>query len=175
MEDKDMADTVVAVFSGKDYEEDMRGEGGSGHWLASSERVKEADFLLVVRNRRETWAKKDHEHGTAFLVGRGLGSKQSPYSGRIVITFKEYALIEVPDAWSKCTAGQRYPVAYLNRNNVESNLGIKFDQLEWLPYEGAEVEGEIEEDPPLTIAQAKRGLAKTFGVEEKAIEIIIRT
>lgn len=173
-----MADKVVAVFSGKDYAEDMRQEGGSGHWLASPVRVEESNFLLVVRNRRETWAKKDHSHGTAFLVGRGLGSKRSPYTGRIVITFKEYAIIEVPGAWGKCTGGQRYPVAYLDRSDVEKNLEIKFDELEWLPYEEAEMEAaeeEIEEDPPLTIAQAKRGLAKTFGVDEKSIEITIRS
>lgn len=167
--------SVVAVFSGKDYEEDMRQEGGSGHWIAKQERAEEADFLLVIRNRRETWAKKDHEHGTAFLVGRKLGTKPSHHSNRLVITFEEYALIDVPDAWAKCTAGQRYPVAYLDQSNVEASLELNFDKLEWLPYEAFDAEEEIEEEPSLTIAQAKRGLAKTFGVDEKSVEITIRT
>lgn len=37
------------------------------------------------------------------------------------------------------------------------------------------IKNRTEEDPPLTIAQAKRGLARTFGVDEKAIEITIRS
>ncbi len=92
----------------------MRAEGGSGYWLAKAERLNDAKYLIAVRNRRETWAVKDLEHGTGFLIAKITGCFKNPdYDDRNVITFEEYAEISVKKAWKMLTGGQRYPVAYL--------------------------------------------------------------
>jgi hypothetical protein len=166
---------LVMVFSGKDLPM-IQSEGGSGHWIARINRVEEAEYVVCVRNRRETWAAKDCEHGTAFLVGRIAGTLPSEHDNRIVIAISEYAEIHVPDAWSTCTGGQRYPVAYLDADVVAQKLNINFDKLNWKPLM-------VEDEPapetnkiaPLTIMQAKQGLAKAFDVDTTAIEITIRS
>ena len=104
---------AVVVFTGKDLNI-MRAEGGSGYWLAKAERLNDAKYLIAVRNRRETWAVKDLEHGTGFLIAKITGCFKNPdYDDRNVITFEEYAEISVKKAWKMLTGGQRYPVAYL--------------------------------------------------------------
>ncbi|EKD3623368.1 hypothetical protein ORF60_004634 [Salmonella enterica] len=52
---KDMK--AVVVFTGKDLNI-MRTEGGSGYWHARTDRLNDAEYLIAVRNRRETWAVK---------------------------------------------------------------------------------------------------------------------
>ena len=166
--------TLVMVFSGKDLPT-IQSEGGSGHWIAKVNRIEDAEYVVCVRNRRETWAAKDCEHGTAFLVGRISGTLPSPHENRIVIAISEYAEIQVPDAWSVCTGGQRYPVAYLDAKTVAKQLKLNFEALEWKPMDAPELAPNEEQVISLTIQQAKLGLARTFGVDPAAIEIIIRS
>lgn len=165
---------LVMVFTGKDLPM-IQSEGGSGHWIARISRIEDAEYVVCVRNRRETWAAKDCEHGTAFLVGRISGTLPSPHENRIVIAISEYAEILVPDAWSTCTGGQRYPVAYLDAGTVAKQLNIKFESLDWKPLDSEEPPPGEDQVIPLTILQAKQGLAKTFGVDTTAIEITIRS
>ncbi len=111
---------AVVVFTGKDLNI-MRAEGGSGYWLAKAERLNDAKYLIAVRNRRETWAVKDLEHGTGFLIAKITGCFKNPdYDDRNVITFEEYAEISVKKAWKMLTGGQRYPVAYLTAEEAFS-------------------------------------------------------
>lgn len=165
---------LVMVFTGKDLPM-IQSEGGSGHWIARTNRIEDAEYVVCVRNRRETWAAKDCEHGTAFLVGRISGTFPSSHNNRIVIAISEYAEIQVPNAWSSCTGGQRYPVAYLDADIVAEKLNIKFESLDWKLLDVEEPAPEEDQTIPLTILQAKQGLAKTFGIETTAIEIIIRS
>ena len=166
---------LVMVFSGKDLAK-IQIEGGSGHWIAKTDRIEEAEYVLCVRNRRETWAAKDFEHGTAFLVGRISGTKPAPYDKRIIITMSEYAEIQAPDAWKICTGGQRYPVAYKDADVVQKQLNIDFSKLDWHPFVNVK-QVNLERDGvlPLSIQQAKLGLAKSFNVGVEAIEITIRS
>ncbi|WP_238337822.1 hypothetical protein [Enterobacter kobei] len=120
---------AVVVFTGKDLNI-MRTEGGSGYWHARTDRLNDAEYLIAVRNRRETWAVKDLEHGTAFLIAKITGCFKNPdYDDRNVITFDEYAVIHSPDAWKMLTGGQRYPVAYLNAQEAFLRIGVTPEQL----------------------------------------------
>lgn len=179
-----MNEDLVAVFTGKSLANGIAEDGGSGHWIAREDRVRAATYLLCIRNQRETWAERDIEHGTAFLVARISGTSKSEHKNRLVINFSEYAEIHVSDAWHHCTGGQRYPVAYLNSDTVQKALGLDFEALEWKPFspssKGAAVaaktklssaSGDISKN---VIQQAKAMLSDKLGVPEESIEITVR-
>lgn len=155
---------VVAVLTSKSLET-MFEEGGSGHWKASEDRIKGCKYLIAIRNGHSGWSEDTKPHNTAFIVGRGL----SVFPGepdRVIIGFREYALIEVPDAWP----GNRNPVAYMD---IEDFPGIDPSSLQWIPFPAHQV---VEENraKPLTIEEAKLGLAKALGISKECIEITIR-
>ena len=88
---------AVVVFTGKDLNI-MRAEGGSGYWLAKAERLNDAKYLIAVRNRRETWAVKDLEHGTGFLIAKITGCFKNPdYDDRNVINARAAGVEKTPD------------------------------------------------------------------------------
>lgn len=132
----------IAVFTGKNLEWLLK-EGGSGYWISQGWRINEAEYLLCVRNHRETWAIKDDgvAHGQAFLIGRINGHFPSTvHKGRKVIQMSEYALLPIHDerfnnAWKKLTKGQRYPVSYKDSQALLDTLGIKVEELEWIPFQ----------------------------------------
>lgn len=176
-----MKSRTVAVFTGKDLTI-MADEGGSGYWIAKSDRLKSAEYLIAVRNLRETWAIKDNKHGTAFLIARITGcSKTDRHAGRTVITFEEYAEICVPDAWKKLTGGQRYPVAYLDTQTAFEELRINPEKLEWKKFsELAPSIAEKTEPQPVVqlslseaVAEAKKFISGATGISESAIAISI--
>ncbi len=172
----------VAVFTGKNIAT-IRSEGGSGHWSVNVPRVKKAEFLVCVRNRRAQWSETDLKHGTAFIIARVSGKTTvSKHAGRTVIGLSEYAEIYVEDAWRKLTEGQRFPVAYLDTKKMLSQLGIEIDDLEWKPFETAiqvdsiakNEEHDDENEVVSPIIQAKQQLAKALGISPDTIEITIR-
>lgn len=179
-----MKNNLVAVFTGKNLANGMTADRGSGHWAARRERVMEAEYLLCVRNRRESWAEADHEHGTAFLVAKISSVSSSEYAGRIIINFEQYAEIQIADAWHLCTGGQRYPVAYLDAAKVQQDLNLNFKSLEWKRFEICTAQAESAEQSKFTatvpqqtlgpIQQAKAMLANTLNISEESIEIIIK-
>jgi hypothetical protein len=80
--------------------------------------------------------------------------------------------VNIPDAWK----GDRNPVKY----STLKKLGIDLSTLEWAPMPELTEPAPEAKAPaattgaPLTMAEAKRGLALTFGVSPEAIEITIR-
>jgi hypothetical protein len=128
-------------------------------------------------------------HHSAFLVGKISDVVPTPPTpgnnesreDRFLIRFSEYALVDVPNVWVK---GDRNPVKYASMED----LGIDPAKLTWekmlepgiLPYltgdvtDGAPVATTPTAERPLTMAEAKRGLALNFNVPPSAIEIIIR-
>ena len=70
-------------------------------------------------------------------------------------------------------AGNRNPVSYVELDD----LGIDPDKFEFITASDVKPEAPQEadtDDRPLTMAQAKQGLALTFGVPPEAVEITIR-
>lgn len=167
--------STIAVLTGKSTDEILR-SGGSGSWVLSPRNARRARYLVCVRNDDNHHASADEAHGTAFLVGTICGlAELAPRNGlkRWRILISEYATLDMPDVWK----GWRNPVRYTDL----SELGIDIDKVALQPLEQPPTAAPAADEQPetavqrgLTIAQAKRELAETFGVRPDAIEIIIR-
>jgi hypothetical protein len=170
-------DTIV-VFTARSPERIIR-EGGSQAWVLNPVRAKLCKWLVCAQNRHNP----DHEfsdatepHGSAFLVSKISGITQSPEEGaedRWIIEISEAARVSIPDLWKHW----RNPVRYV----CLSELGIEVEDLEFQPVSArpeARTKGEGQSGPwppaTLTIAEAKKALAATFGVKPQAVEITIR-
>ncbi len=176
----EIEDTIV-VFTARSPERIVR-EGGSQGWVLNPARAKQCQWLVCTQNRHNA----DHEfsdatepHGTAFLLGRVCAVRKSEEGEgvRWIVAISEYARISVPDAWDH----GRNPVRYTSL----AEMGISLDGLTFEPMpDSDEPPPALAEAPPpvangggggaLTIAEAKRQLAATFGVNPDAIEITIR-
>ncbi len=155
---------VVKVLTGKSLQT-MFKEGGTGIWKANPERVKRCRYVVCVRNIYAEWSEHDYPHSTAFVVGRGLSIIDVPDEGRIIIGFSEYAKINIPDSWD----GSRNPVAYL----TSDELGIDLDEQDWQPFP---TQAPVHQSTikPLTIPEAKLGIAQALGISVEHIEILIK-
>jgi len=161
--------SAVCVLTARGIET-ILAEGGSQAWVLDAKRARECEYVICVQNRgfEDDWGKVSASHHTAFLVGRLNGvarSQEEDCGNRWLLTFSEYAEVNVPDAWP----GNRNPVLYTNLEQ----FGINVDELEFHPMPEQEPVAQSRA-APLTIAQAKAGLAQTFGVDPSAIEITVR-
>ena len=97
--------------------------------------------------------------------------------GRFIVRFREYAEINVPNAWP---AGHRNPVMYANASQFVPDVAtLKFTSgstVESLEPSRASTRGDS--DPkviaPLSIVAAKKALAAYYEVDSGSIEIVIR-
>ncbi|MEN8641075.1 hypothetical protein [Pseudomonas sichuanensis] len=173
-------------------------EGGSQSWRIDASRASKYEYVVCVQNRNESWGEPSAPHKNAFLIGkidRIVPSKECP--DRQKIEFSRSAEISVPDMWD----GNRNPVAYMTLGDFGIRTPQDFDNLrftsvvtslaisdEILPgasgdeYQAAEGAAEtndlrggtVDTARALSIEEAKRGLARRFGVSESQIEIVIR-
>ncbi|VXB81997.1 hypothetical protein [Massilia sp. 9I] len=140
-------------------------------------------------NRREQWAATDFEHGAAFLITKIHGTKPSPHAARITIEFRSYAMLDIAGAWQLLAKAQRFPVAYLETDELFRRLDLDPDTLSWrrlatqadtlrettLPYAQAADAAQAKGGSlPNAIAEAKRKLAESLGIALEKIEITIR-
>jgi hypothetical protein len=163
---------ALAVFTALSLEQILR-EGGSQAWVLNAARARDCTWVVCAQNQHNP----DHEysdttapHAEGFLVGHI--SRLTPAgedTNRWMIGIDRYARIKIPGLW----AGWRNPVRYTSLEE----LGI---DLENLAFEDMPERTAVEAKPGpafavgLTIAQAKAGLAATYGVRPEAIEILIR-
>lgn len=180
---------VIGIFSGKNLNM-LKEEGGSGFWKVKSSRINEAKYIIIMRNHRESWAIKDDgkKHGQAFLLGKISNCESSTrYPDRKLIRISEY--IELPDtdnfqdAWTKLTDGQRYPVSYLNTEDLLTKLNLDVNNLNWITFPKCEIQKEPqiensfedeEKDLSQVINEAKEKISKFAGVSVDRIDIQIR-
>lgn len=171
------AENVVAVFTARSPNRIVR-EGGSQAWVLNPARAKRCKWLVCAQNQHNP----DHEfsdateqHGSAFLVGKISAIAPAPEDGsegRWIIEISEYAFIDKPDVWK----GWRNPVRYTSL----AEMGIDVDGLDFqtIPKEASKYPQESSSAPwppaALTIPEAKKALAATFGVKPEAVEITIR-
>lgn len=152
-------------------------ERGTQAWRLNPENAKRQEYCVCVQNRKNGhWGGADHPHHQAFWVGRIKDVVTSPERpDRFLVLFSQYARIEVPNAWT----GLRNPVRY----GTLEEFGIADPQvLEWLPMHRGKLPehtGPLPPDEdmgsgPLSIPEAKAGLALGLGVPESAIEIIVK-
>jgi hypothetical protein len=160
-------DTIV-VFTARSPER-IIDEGGSQAWVLNPARAKLCKWLVCTQNATEP-------HGSAFLVGKISAITQSTEEGsddRWIIEINEVARITELDVWKHW----RNPVRYMSL----SDLGIRVSDLEFQPVPAAKraqakAQSQATHWPPatLTIPEAKKALAATFGVKPEAVEITIR-
>ncbi|MCZ4589608.1 hypothetical protein O4328_39250 [Rhodococcus opacus] len=165
------AENTVAVFTAKSPDTIIR-EGGSQAWKLDPARAKKCEWLVCTQNAHnpEAYADGNEPHRSAFLVGRI--SRISPADkdeGRWKIEFSQYARISQPNVWT----GDRNPVRYTHLDALGVDLeGAQFQEMDNDAV--APEPTQLMASAGLTIAQAKAGLAKTYGVEVNSIEIVIR-
>jgi hypothetical protein len=167
-----MSDRCVVVFTGESVESIVR-RRGTAAWHLDRRHARECDFVVCTRNTKPEWAEGSEAHRSAFLIGKIDEVVPVPNrDGRYVIQLSEYASLNIPNLWK----GQN-PVKYATLKE----LGIDPATLKWkrMPKEDEKPEPMGTAGPPslasaLTMDEAKRGLALTFGVSPDAIEITIR-
>jgi hypothetical protein len=178
MNDKEK--NAIVVFTARSPERLIR-EGGSQAWLLNPARAKQCSWLVCTQNRHNPnyeFSDATEPHGTGFLLGRVSGVHKSLENGNLhrwVIGISEFARINCPNLWDH----GRNPIRYASLEE----LGIDPSTLEWEPIpEPISEARSVSEAPatnkngvrPLTIAEAKKGLALTFNVSVEAIEITVR-
>lgn len=175
-----MSKQVVVVFTAKSVKT-ILAEGGSSAWRLDRNHARQCAFAVVTRNAHGGWVEGPEEHKAAFLIGRVSDVVPSPnHKDRWLIAFSEYALTDVSNVWQ----GDRNPVRYSTTDALKNDFAIDFDKLDWTrmperipdsePPNPATVRKAEDQTQPLTMSQAKKGLALTFGVSPDAIEITIR-
>ena len=165
---------AIVVFTARSPETIIR-EGGSGAWVLNAARAKQCTWLVCIQNCHNPdyeFSDATEPHGSAFLLGKISGVRRSE-DDRWLVTISEFARINIPDAWDH----GRNPVRY----TTLEELGISLDGIEFQPVpetgpaslpQGMKLEGSGV--PKLTIAEAKKALATTYGVAPEAVEITIR-
>lgn len=164
---------AVVVFTGKSVERIFR-EGGSQSWRLDPHHAKQCEYVVCCRSDVD-WVEGPEPKGSAFLVGRVSGVEQATdddCEDRWLVKISDFARVDIPDVWQQ--HGGRNPVRY----TTMGALGIDPATLVFEPMPQVEPTEDVRPSkkagPGLTIAEAKRGLAQMFGVNEDAVEITIR-
>lgn len=149
----------------------MLAVGGTQSWVLDRAHAKRCKYAVLCQNAHTDWGDGKESHGKAFMVGvvdDVIPSTET--EGRWLVTFSEYALIDKPETWG----GWRNPVRYTTLDELGIDAGsLKFEPMPPVekPKQTPLTNGNSEN---LTIARAKEGLARTFGVSPEAVEITIR-
>lgn len=161
---------AIAVYTGKSVES-IKSVGGSESWVLDRNNAIHREFVVCCRSGI-SWAEGTEPQGSAFLVGRISDIVPSNETlGRWLIRISEFALVAIPDVWKG-----RNPVSY----GSLPSFGINYDELHFQPMPKESSEKPIVNPikrmsvKPLTISEAKQGLAMHFQVNEESIEIVIR-
>lgn len=161
-----MPHAAIAVFTDKSVEV-LLGQGGSGPWVGSAERVKRQEYLVCIRKAKPG----SNEHGNAFLVGKISAVREHGFDRRgqqrWFFKISEFAAPRHQGQWE-----WRNPVRY----TTLEDLGIELRKLKFEPAPAPTRDLPLPESgvKPLTIAEAKAGLAAKFDVSPDAIEIHIK-
>ncbi|MDQ0840317.1 hypothetical protein [Sphingomonas faeni] len=155
---------VISVFTSKSMET-ILADGGSQSWALDRSRAARCDYLVACRNAHGD-AEGPEPHRQAFLVGKVADVVASTDTdGRFKIVISEFAEVSWEDGWEE---GRRNPVAYYKDHDFTDDDGKPMD-FKALPFK------KLDTAPRgLSLAEAKAGLAVTFGVPESAIEVTIR-
>lgn len=151
-------------------------KGGSGDWVLSP--IKAGTCKYVVCCRKPAWSnrKEGIAHRAAFLIGLIAGlQKQSDSENergqpRFLIEISEYAIFEPPKegVWKE----SRNPISY--KTIKACGLDLRELNFKPMPPRSLSTKGGFAGEPRMTIADAKKALAVSFGVTPEDIEIIIR-
>jgi hypothetical protein len=168
---KDDQDAIVVLTS--ETVETILIHGGTGGWVLSPKKAGSCKYVVCCRKPAWSNKKEGIAHRTAFLIGRVVGLHKKPDSEndrnqpRFLIKLSEYATFERADVWEK----GRNPVSYKTLKALGIDLrGLKFKPMPIPPSAKSGGTGGV----PMTIADAKKALAASFGVSPDDVEITIR-
>ena len=147
--------TAIQTFTENSLE-DILDRGGDYDWVLDQDRAKKCQYLVCCSSQGAN-------RKSSFLVGKISGAEFT-YAGengqnRYLVAISEYALINIPNSWP----GNQNPVRYTSLEELNIDLAsLKFQKIS------------KSVSASFTIAQAKTGLAKHYGVSEDSIEITIK-
>lgn len=162
---------VVSVLT-HETAEAIIAAGGTEPWALDRKRASSSDFLMCCR-KSSTPPSPREEANAAFLIGKIKDVLPSDNTeGRWKITISHFALVGWPDQWN---SKRKNPVLYWDTEKYPSEDGnTKYlEELILKPVHRHSAD-EGTGPRPMTVAEAKAGLALKFGVDESAIEITIR-
>lgn len=165
---------AVVVFTGRSIER-MIEEGGSSAWALDPHHALRCEYVVCCRNSRAEFTRPGpEEHGSAFLIAKIKDVAPAPgEEHRFLIEFGDYAVIDIRGAWK----AWRNPVRYVPLDELGIDpTTLQFSRMTDTPRAPPAASGAVERPRlrKLTIEEAKRGLAETFGVSPDSIEITIR-
>ena len=171
-----MTEEVLVVFTAKSVEA-ILGVGGTQSWKLDRGHATRCRYVVLCRNAYTDWGDGKELHGTAFMIGRIADVVPTVENDdRWLVAFDQYARGDVPNIWK----GWRNPVRY----TTLEELGVSLEGIQFQPMPPIDDNAKVQHTTfshlengsefRLTIAEAKQGLAKTFGVSPDAIEITIR-
>jgi hypothetical protein len=172
--DRNSLDAVIVLTAAR--RDEIVARRGSGDWVLNPDKASRCRYLICCRksrwdNRAEAVAAR-----AGFLIGtiKALTRAATPPNARqqhrYHIEISDFAAINIPDLWN---LDWRNPVAY----GSLAALGIRPQDLALTPINADPASAST---PPatatgrMTIAEAKRALAESFGVRPEDIEINIR-
>lgn len=149
-------ENAVITYTHNDLEH-ITSKGHDNSWKLNQKRAGSCKYLVCCHSQG---ANKRN----AFLVG--LISKVELFEEeRYAIYISEYASINVSNTWK----GWQNPVHYTSLEDLGIDIStLKFEKIQKIN------EQTITEIPPLSIEQAKEGLAKKFGISSEQIEIVVK-
>jgi hypothetical protein len=168
----EMTENVLQVLTSKGTQTILE-TGGTQSWALDRARAMKCEYAVLCRNANTREAEGKEAHGSAFMVGRIIDVVPSTDTdGRWLVLFSEYAVINVAAQWEG-----RNPVHFYTTDDYGDD--IDFARLKWepMPDHATPVPAARAPAPAkkrLTMAEAKAGLAETFGVDPSDIEITIR-
>lgn len=164
---------AVLVFTSETVET-ILSRGGTGDWVLSPKKAGTCKYVVCCRKVAWNNKKEGIAHRAAFLVGLVTGLHKKPDSEndrgqpRFLIELSEYATIERAAVWKE----GRNPVSY----KTLETLGIDLRALKFkpMPIPAPSTKSGGTTGAPMTIMDAKKALAATFGVSPDDVEITIR-
>jgi hypothetical protein len=169
---KDDQDPIVVLTS--ETVEHILSHGGTGDWVLSPKKAATCKYVICCRKVAWNNKKEGIAHRSAFLIGLIAGLRKQPDSEnarnqpRFLIELSEYATFERPEVWKE----GRNPVSYKTLRALGIDLrGLKFKPM---PVPAASAKSGGTGSAPMTIADAKKALAASFGVSPEDVEITIR-
>jgi len=166
--------SAIVVFTSETVETVLN-QGGTGGWVLSPKTAGSCKYVVCCRNPAWNNRKEGIARRAAFLIGLIAGLQKKPDSEndrgqpRFLIEMYEYATFERAEVWNQKA---RNPVSYKTLKELGIDLrGLKFKPMP-VPAPFAKLGGAG--GAPMTIADAKKALAATFGVSPDDVEITIR-
>jgi hypothetical protein len=163
---------AVVVFTAES-KQSILDEGGSGNWVLNPKNAGRLEYLVCCRRSDWTNRADGTAHRAAFLIGRISslakieGTENQRNQPRYRIQISEYADLALAEIWRK---ELRNPVVY----GTLKELGIELRGQKFKAIPTPQPAALAGKGGGMTIAEAKKALAVTFGVKPEDVEITIR-